>query len=76
LGVEALDTRQARQTRSEQKAYSISDFYIIEEFRNLDELGQWFTSANPLEEVDIRDDSTLRPIFVNMLIALLGVILK
>jgi hypothetical protein len=28
---------------------------MIEEFRDLDKLGQGFTSANPLEEIDIGD---------------------
>jgi hypothetical protein len=38
---------------------------IIEEFRDLDKLGQGFTSADPLEEIDIGDGKTLRPTFVN-----------
>jgi hypothetical protein len=38
---------------------------IIEEFRDLDKLGQGFTSANPLEEIDIGDGKTPRPTFVN-----------
>jgi hypothetical protein len=38
---------------------------IIEEFRDLDKLGHGFTSADPLEEIDIRDGKTLRPTFVN-----------
>jgi hypothetical protein len=39
--------------------------YIIEEFRDLDKLGQGFTSADPLEEIDIGDGKTPRLTFVN-----------
>jgi hypothetical protein len=38
---------------------------IIEEFRDLDKLGQGFTSVDPLEEIDIGDGKTPRPTFVN-----------
>jgi hypothetical protein len=38
---------------------------VIEEFRDLDKLGQGFTSADPLEEIDIGDGKTARPTFVN-----------
>jgi hypothetical protein len=38
---------------------------IVEEFRDLDKLGQGFTSANPLEEIDIGDSKSSRPTFVN-----------
>jgi hypothetical protein len=38
---------------------------IIEEFRDLDKLGHGFTSADPLEEIDIGDGKTPRPTFVN-----------
>jgi hypothetical protein len=38
---------------------------IIEEFRDLDKLGQGFTSVEPLEEIDIGDGKTPRPRFVN-----------
>jgi hypothetical protein len=38
---------------------------MIEEFRDLDKLGQGFTSADPLEEIDIGDGNTPRPTFVN-----------
>ena len=31
---------------------------MIEEFRDLDKLGQGFTSADPLEEIDIGDGKT------------------
>jgi hypothetical protein len=38
---------------------------MIEEFRDLDKLGQGFTSADPLEQIDIGDGKTPRPTFVN-----------
>jgi hypothetical protein len=38
---------------------------MIKEFRDLDKLGQGFTSADPLAEIDIGDGKTLRPTFVN-----------
>jgi hypothetical protein len=38
---------------------------IIEEFRDLDKLGQGFTLADPLEEIDIGDGKTPWPTFVN-----------
>jgi hypothetical protein len=38
---------------------------MIEEFRDLDKLGQRFTSADPLEEIEIGDGKTPRPTFVN-----------
>ena len=38
---------------------------MIEEFRDLDKLGQGFTSADPLEEINIGDGKTQRPTFVN-----------
>jgi hypothetical protein len=38
---------------------------IIKEFRDIDKLGQEFTSTNPLEEIDIGDCKTPRPTFVN-----------
>jgi hypothetical protein len=37
----------------------------IEEFRDLDKLGQGFISVEPLEEIDIRDGKTQRSTFVN-----------
>ena len=37
----------------------------IEEIEDMDKLGQGFTSADPLEEVDIGDGSVPRPTFVN-----------
>jgi hypothetical protein len=38
---------------------------VIEEFRDFDKLGQGFTSADPLEEIDIGDGKTPRLTFVN-----------
>jgi hypothetical protein len=38
---------------------------MIEEFRDLNKSGQGFTSADPLEEIDIGDGKTPRPTFVN-----------
>ena len=37
----------------------------IEDSGDLDKLGQGFTSADPLEKIDIGDGTILRPIFVN-----------
>ena len=43
-----------------------NDMYeSIEELDDMDKLGQGFTSADPLEEVDIGDGSIPRPTFVN-----------
>jgi hypothetical protein len=38
---------------------------MIKEFRDLNKLGHGFTSADPLEEIDIGDGKTPRPTFVN-----------
>jgi hypothetical protein len=48
-----------------QRPPNSSEGGIIEEFRDLNKLGQGFTSANPLEEINIGDGKTLRPTFVN-----------
>jgi hypothetical protein len=48
-----------------QRPPSSSKRGIIEEFRDLDKLGQGFTSADPLEEINIEDGKTPRPTFVN-----------
>ena len=37
----------------------------IEDFDDLDKLGQGFTSADPLEKVDLGDGNIPRPTFVN-----------
>ena len=45
---------------------SEDDMYeSIEELDDMDKLGQGFTSADPLEEIDIGDGSVTRPTFVN-----------
>jgi hypothetical protein len=38
---------------------------VIEDFDEVEKLGQGFTSTDPLEEIDIGDGITLRPTFVN-----------
>ena len=44
---------------------SENDIYeSIEELDDMDKLGQGFTSADPLEEVDIGDGSVTRPTFI------------
>ena len=43
-----------------------NDMYeSIEELDDMDKLGQGFTSADPLEEIDIGDGSIPRPTYVN-----------
>ena len=43
-----------------------NDMYeSIEDLDDIDKLGQGFTSADPLEEIDIGDGSIPRPTFVN-----------
>ena len=37
----------------------------IEDFGDMEKLGQGFSSADPLEEVDIGDGSNPRPTFIN-----------
>jgi hypothetical protein len=37
----------------------------IEDFDEIEKLGQGFSSADPLEEIDIRNGITPRPTFVN-----------
>jgi hypothetical protein len=37
----------------------------IEEFNEVEKLGQCFSSADPLEEIDIANGITPRPTFVN-----------
>ena len=37
----------------------------IEELENMDKLGQGFTSADPLEKIDIGDGSVPKPTFIN-----------
>ena len=46
-----------------------NDMYeSIEELDDMDKLGQGFTSADPLEEIDIGDGSIPRPTFVNKIL--------
>ena len=40
-------------------------YEFIEELKDMNKLGQGFTSTDPLEEVDIGDGSIPRPMFVN-----------
>jgi hypothetical protein len=42
----------------------------IEDFDEVEKLGQGFSSANPLEKIDIGDEITPRPTFVNKNISL------
>jgi hypothetical protein len=58
----ALETGESAITQRSSDS-SVGD--MIEEFRDLDKLGQGFTSADPLEEIDIGDGKTRRPTFVN-----------
>jgi hypothetical protein len=58
----ALETGESAITQISSDS-SVGD--MIEEFRDLDKLGQGFTSADPLEEIDIGDGKTRRPTFVN-----------
>jgi hypothetical protein len=38
---------------------------VIEDFDEVEKLGQCFSPVGPLEEIDIGDGTTLRPTFVN-----------
>jgi hypothetical protein len=38
---------------------------VIGDFDEVENLGQGFSSADPLEEIDIGDETTSRPTFVN-----------
>jgi hypothetical protein len=58
----ALETGESAIT---QRSSDFSVGVMIEEFRDLDKLGQGFTSTNPLEEIDIGDGKPPRPTFVN-----------
>ena len=54
------------QKRLEEYRSNENDMYeSIEELDDMDKLGQGFTSADPLEEIDIGDGSVPRPTFVN-----------
>jgi hypothetical protein len=56
---------ETRESAITQRSSDSSMGDMIEEFRDLDKLGQGFTSADPLEEIDIGDGKTSRPTFVN-----------
>jgi hypothetical protein len=58
----ALETKRSAVTHRSSNS-SVGD--IIEESRDLDKLGHGFTSADPLEEIDIGVGKTPRPTFVN-----------
>ena len=52
--------------RTERYRSNTNDTYeVIEDFEEVEKLGQGFTSADPLEEVDIADKVTPRPTYVN-----------
>jgi hypothetical protein len=53
------------ESASTQRSSDSSVGDMIEEFRDLDKLGQRFTSVDPLKEIDIGDGKTPRPTFVN-----------
>ena len=55
----------AGQSAATQRASNSYEGSIIEEFRDLDKLGQGFISTDPLEEIDIGDGKTPRPTFIN-----------
>jgi hypothetical protein len=48
-----------------QRSSGFSVGNVIEEFKDFDKLGQGFTLADPLGEIDIGDGKTTRPTFVN-----------
>jgi hypothetical protein len=51
---------------TEQYRSTTNNIYeAIKDFDEVEKLGQGFSSADPLEEIDIRDGITPRPIFVN-----------
>jgi hypothetical protein len=56
---------EAREFAITQRSSDSSVGDMIEEFRDLDKLGQGLTSTDPLEEIDIGDGKTLRPTFIN-----------
>jgi hypothetical protein len=52
--------------RTEQYRSTMNDMCeAIEDFDEVEKLGQGFSSADPLEEIDIGDGITPRPTFVN-----------
>jgi hypothetical protein len=56
---------------TEQYRYTTNDMCeAIEDFDEVEKLGQGFSSVDPLEEIDIGDGITPRPTFVNKNMAL------
>jgi hypothetical protein len=54
------------QKRTEEYRSKQNDMHeTIEDFEDMDKLGHGFSSADPLEEIDIGDGSVPRPTFVN-----------
>jgi hypothetical protein len=54
------------QHRTEQYWSTTNDIYeAIENFDEVEKLGQGFSSVNPLEKIDIGDGNTPRPTFIN-----------
>ena len=47
------------------REHSAGTFEAIEDLGDMDKLGQGFTSADPLEKIDIGDGTIPRPTFVN-----------
>ena len=82
------------QKRTEEYRSGKNDMHeTIEDFDDMEKLGHGFSSADPLEEIDIGDGNVPKPTFINanmeagqrskvctylrnLLIALLGIILK
>ena len=54
-----------QQRLDQYRAHTNDMFEAIEDSGDLDKLGQGFTSADPLEKVDIGDGTIARPTFVN-----------
>jgi hypothetical protein len=52
--------------RTEQYRSTTNDMCeVIEDFEEVEKLGQGFSSADPLEEIDVGDGITPRPTYVN-----------
>jgi hypothetical protein len=52
--------------RTEQYQSTTNDMWeAIDDFDEVEKIGQGFSSADPLEEIDIRDGVTPRPTFIN-----------
>jgi hypothetical protein len=55
----------ARPSGHDHRVTFSSNLYVIEEFSDMDNLGQGFTLVDPLEKVDIGYGSTPKLTFVN-----------